>query len=69
MCTGQCNATAAIPRKFEEEVQYLVKWGNREQPGQRPKEKSLKCPLFEVDSPRQYLKIKRDEPESLISVS
>ena len=30
MCTDQCNTTAAIPRKFQEEVKYLVKWGNNQ---------------------------------------
>ena len=30
MHTDQCNTTAAIPRKFQEEVKYLVKWGNNQ---------------------------------------
>ena len=30
MYTDQCNTTAAIPRKLQEEVKYLVKWGNNQ---------------------------------------
>ena len=41
MFTDQCKTTAAIPRKFQEEVKYLVKWGNNQ-----AKEKSSKCSLL-----------------------
>ena len=30
MYMDQCNTTAAIPRKFQGEVKYLVKWGNNQ---------------------------------------
>ena len=30
MCTDQYNTTAAIPGKFQEEVKYLLKWGNNQ---------------------------------------
>jgi hypothetical protein len=30
MCTDQYNTTAAIPGKFQEEVKYLLIWGNNQ---------------------------------------